>query len=415
MAENIIFHIDVNSAFLSWEAAYRKEEYEKVLANCEDPDNIPEYVDILKLPAVIGGDEERRHGIVLAKSPLAKSYGVVTGEALMTARKKCPGMIVIPSNFRIYEKYSAEFITLLKEYAPIVDQYSIDEAFCDMTGTTTLYGDMVKFANKLKDTIYERLGFTVNIGISTNRLLAKMASDFKKPNLVHTLYPEEIPKKMWPLPVEDLFFVGHSSALKLHSLGIKTIGDLANTDKKIISYHLKKHGEQIWEYANGGDLSMDTDHKNAVSKGYGNSTTLPYDVTDSTTAKLFILALCESVGARIRYDKANISVISVQITDCNFTNTSRQISLSSPTDITEKIYEHACKLFDQLWDGSPIRLIGVSTSKATFEANYQLDLFDNGETEKLKKLNSAIDSIRTKYGSDKLKRATLIDIDIKRK
>ncbi|MBE5940166.1 MAG: DNA polymerase IV [Lachnospiraceae bacterium] len=407
MAEKIIFHIDVNSAYLSWEAADRKVRY--------DSGDLSEYVDILTIPAIIGGNEELRHGIVLAKSPLAKSYGIQTGEAIMTARKKCPSIMVIPPNFKIYDEYSRRFIKLLEEYAPVVEQFSIDEAFCDMTGTEKLYGNPVKFAEKLKNMIYEQLGFTVNIGVSTNKLLAKMASDFKKPNLVHTLFPEEIPAKMWPLPVDDLFFVGHSSAVRLHSMGIHTIGELAKADKNLIVSHLKKHGETIWNYANGNDLDIVTDHKNAQNKGYGNSTTLPYDVTDRETAKQFILALCESVGARLRYDKVCISVISVQIVDNDFNNSSKQISLTSPTDITEKIYDHACTLFDKLWNGTPIRLLGVSTSKATTDATYQLDLFDNGETEKLKKLNAAIDSIRTKYGSDKVKRATLMDVNIKRK
>ena len=189
---HIIYHIDVNSAFLSWTAVKRLR------------DN-PEALDIRTIPAVIGGDEKKRHGIVLAKSVPAKAYGIQTGEPLVQTRKKCPDILIVPPDFATYVSMSEQLMNFLKQTAPVVEQYSIDEAFCDMTGTGLLYGDPVAFAHQLKDDILNRFGFTVNIGISTNKLLAKMASDFKKPNLVHTLFPEEIPKKMWPLCWRTVF------------------------------------------------------------------------------------------------------------------------------------------------------------------------------------------------------------------
>lgn len=277
MASPIIYHIDVNSAFLSWEATKQLSE------NADAP-------DIRTFPSVIGGNEEMRHGIVLAKSPSAKKYGIVTGEPLIQARRKCPDLKVYPPNFSLYVERSKEFLALLERYAPSIEAYSIDEAFCDMTGTTGLYGDPVAFAHTLKDTIENELHFTVNIGVSSNRLLAKMASDFEKPNKVHTLFPDEIATKFWPLPIENLFFVGKSTAKKLRSLGITTIGELAQSNHDMIVSVFKSHGDTIWNYANGIE-STELTHATPANKGYGNSTTIHFDVTDSATAKHVLLSL----------------------------------------------------------------------------------------------------------------------------
>lgn len=397
MPTPLIFHVDVNSAFLSWEAAHRLKLD-------------PSAEDLRLINAVIGGDEEQRHGIVLAKSPSAKKYGVQTGEPLAHARKKCPNLVIVPPNHALYVEYSKRFIAILEEVAPTIEQCSIDEAFCDMTGTTKLYGDPVAFANKLKDRIYSELGFTVNIGISTNKLLAKMASDFKKPNLVHTLFPEEIPTKLWPLPLEDLFGIGKSTAKRLHSLGFRTIGDLAHGNKQYLISNFKSQGEYIWNSANG-IASADLTYIPPANKGYGNSVTLPYDVTDTDTANRILLSLCETVGARVRADNAYISVVQVQITDCEFNHHSRQMSLPSTTNVTEKIYSCAKKLFAECWDHTPIRLLGVSTSKASSESYEQYNLFDQDKFEKLSKLNSAIDQIRSRYGDNSIKRACFVEND----
>ena len=397
MAEKVIYHIDVNSAFLSWQA-------------CHQLQNNPDATDLRTIPSVIGGSEESRHGIVLAKSVPAKAYHIQTGEPLVSARKKCPGLTVASPNFPVYVEYSNAFIATLKKHSPIVEQYSIDEAFCDMTGMEILHGDPVVFARKLADEIRDTLGFTVNVGVSNNKLLAKMASDFTKPDRVHTLFPEEIPDKLWVLPIEDLFYVGKSSAKKLRTLGIKTIGDLAHSDVNIIKSHLKKHGEVIWNYANGIDTDILKERPEA-NKGYGNSVTTHFDVTDRDTAHKIILSLCETVGARLRAGHAYISVVSVSIVTHEFQHMSRQTTLSSSTDITEEIYETALKLFDDLWDKTPLRLLGVSTSHASSEKYEQYNLFDMDKYEKLSKLNTAIDSIRDRYGEDSVKRACFINSD----
>ena len=397
MPQPLIYHIDVNSAFLSWEAAELLRQ---------DPDA----PDIRSFPSVIGGSEKTRHGIVLAKSPSAAALGVCTGEPLAQARRKCPDLKIYAPHYSIYVERSRQFMALLKEYAPSVDTYSIDEAFCDMTGTSSLYGNPVDFAHRLKDEIHTRLGFTVNIGISSTRLLAKTASDFEKPDKVHTLFPSEMEEKFWPLPIEDLFFVGKSTALRLRSLGITTIGQLAKSDHAMILSVFKSHGDTIWNYANGIE-STPLSHNDAASKGFGNSLTLQYDVTDTAVAKHVLLSLCETVGARIRAAGAYVSVVQVQIVDNDFRHTSRQVTLASSTNVTEKLYTCACELFDELWDHRPIRLLGVSTGKATQEHYEQYDLFDMQKNEKLSRLNVAVDAIRSRYGEDSIKRACFIEAD----
>lgn len=395
MAKPVIFHIDVNSAFLSWEAHHRLH-------------TLGETVDLRDIPAIIGGDREARHGIVLAKSTLAKQCGVTTGEPIVKALQKCPGLYIAKPNFSLYVERSRAFMDLLRRYAPVVEQFSIDEAFCDMTGTEGLYGDLVAFAHKIKDEIREELGFTVNVGISVNRLLAKTASDFKKPDLVHTLFPEELPAKFWPLPVGDLLYVGRSTAERLRSLGIRTIGDLAHTDREILISHFKKQGIFLHDAANGIDTAILRDEPDAA-KSYGNSTTLPTDVTNGAEAERVLLALCEKVGARIRKDRAYVSMVSVTIKDTELKSRSRQGQLAAPDNTTEQLYFTARRLFYELWDGSPIRLLGVSTGHVTSDDCFQFDLFDTGRREKLSKLNAAVDEIRTKYGSSALKRACFLE------
>ncbi|WP_434309309.1 DNA polymerase Y family protein [Hominifimenecus sp. rT4P-3] len=396
MRQRTIFHVDVNSAFLSWKAVHQIQEQGSL-------------VDLREIPSAVGGDEEKRHGIVLAKSIPAKRYGVRTGEPLVHARQKCPELVVVPPDFPLYVRYSKAFIDILLRFAPIVEQVSIDEAFCDMTGTERLYGPPAAFAVHLKDTIHKELGFTVNIGVSSNKLLAKMASDFEKPDKVHTLFPEEIQEKMWPLPVGRLYFVGESAEKKLKSLGIHTIGDLAVTDLSILRSHLKKHGETIWHYANGMD---DTPvlAEPEETKCYGNSTTISHDVTRAEEAKQILLSLTETVAARLRADQKKAARVSISIVSSNFINTSHQATLDSPTDVTSELYAEVCSLFDQLWEQQPIRLLSVQTSRLCQEEIHQFSLFDNPEKrEKLAKLDNAVDQIRSKFGEDAVKRACFLD------
>ena len=394
--DRVIFHIDVNNAFLSWEAVYRLEQ------GIAGP-------DLRTIACAVGGDIEKRHGVILAKSPEAKKYKVQTGEPITDALKKCPNLLIIPPTHDIYPKYSKAFVDILHKYSDKVEQVSVDEAFMDMTGMEKLFGEPLVVAERIKSEIYDTLGFTVNVGISSCKILAKMASDFQKPNKIHTLFPNEIQSKMWPLPVGDLFSVGKASVKKLNSMGILTIGDLANTDPEILKGHLKKHGECIWRFANGYD-DTPVEPVPAENKGYGNSTTLPADVTEAAEAKKILLSLSEKVGRRLREDEARIEVVSVGIRFFDLSNISHQMVLTSPTNITAEIHNAACKLFDEMWDGTLIRLLAVQTGRVTHgEGNRQMSLFDNTDYEKLEKLDKAIDDIRKKFGSDAVCRAAFVE------
>lgn len=398
MDDRVIFHIDVNSAFLSWEAVHRLQD-------------LGEELDLRTIPSAVGGDMSKRHGVILAKSIPAKKYNVRTGEPIVDALRKCPNLTLVSPNRELYARNSAAFMEILRRYSDTVEQYSIDEAFADMTGTEGLFGSPIEAAHRLKDEIRDTLGFTVNVGISSNKLLAKMAGDFEKPDKVHTLFPDEIQEKLWPLPVGELFSVGGASEQKLKRLGIMTIGDLAQADLGTLQATLKKHGEAIWNYANGRDFSL-VEAERADNKGYGNSVTLSYDVTRAEEAKQVLLSLAETVGRRLRRDGAWIEVVSVTLRFFDLTNASHQCVLEHATNITDEIYQAACRLFDEFWDRTPIRLIGIQTGKVTKEGdNRQLSLFDDTDYEKLERLDRAMDSIREKFGADAVRRASFLQKD----
>ncbi len=317
--------------------------------------------------------------------------------------------MLVPSRHGIYREYSRAFISILERYSDRIEQCSIDECFVDMTGTEKLFGAPVESATRIKDEIYRELGFTVNVGISTNKLLAKMASDFRKPDLVHTLFPHEIPDKMWKLPVGELFLVGKSTERTLHTLGIHTIGELAHTDPQILRGALKKQGEAVWKFANGEGASI-IEPEPADNKSYGNATTIAFDVTDESTANMVLMSLAETVGRRLRSDAAKAEVVTVNIRYSDLSRVSHQCELPHATNITNEIYSAACRLFEELWDGRPVRLLGIQTSHIRQAGDgRQLSLFDDGRYEKLEKLDRAMDSIREKYGSDAVKRASFLN------
>ncbi len=390
--ENIVFHIDVNAAFLSWEAVYRLAHRGGKL-------------DLRKIPSAVGGDIALRHGIILAKSIPAGRYGITTGETIPEARRKCPDLVLVPPHYNLYEKCSAAFMEILREYSDVVEQYSIDEAFVDMRASCHLFGPPEETAAQIKDRIREELGFTVNVGISDNRLLAKMASDFRKPDRVHTLYPREIETKMWPLPVSDLFFVGRVATDKLRSMGIRTIGELAKAEPDWLKSTLKKQGELIRQFANGMDCSPVLE-KPVENKGYGNSTTTPFDVADAETADRVLLALSETVGSRLRADRVQAGVISAGVRYTDMSYASHQRKLHNPTNLTWEIYKTARRLFRELWDGRPLRHLGVHTGGIDGTGfGRQLSVFDEIDYEKLSKVDRTVDAIRGRFGADAVMRA----------
>ena len=398
MKNRLIFHIDVNSAFLSWESVYRLSR---------DPDAL----DLRTIPSAVGGDAASRHGIILAKSTPAKRFGVTTGEPLTQALKKCPQLTVVPSRFDYYIQCSRNMMALLSDYTPDSEKFSIDETFLDMTSTIHLFGTPMDTANQIRNRIRDELGFTVNVGISSNKLLAKMATDFEKPDKCHTLFPEEVPAKMWPLPIRELFMVGESAQKKLERMGLYTIGQVAACDLSILKAQLgEKYAQTLHQYANGIDNSP-VAPKEAASKGCGNSITLSRDVSDYDTACHVLLSLCETVGARLRASGMRCQNVCVELKDWKFRTHSHQANLKEPTDSTAVLYETSCRLLKEFWDLTPVRLIGVRGGKLLEEEYSQLSLFSDPVMEKKKEMEKTVDAIRSKFGTDSIRRASFLTND----
>ena len=393
----IIMHIDVNSAYLSWEAAYRLQHGAAL--------------DLRTIPSVVGGDEASRHGIVLAKSIPAKKYQVHTGEALYAVRQRCPGIVVIPPHYDLYMMASAGMLKLLGEYTPKIQVFSIDECFIDFSHMERLYSDPVDAAHLIKERIKNELGFTVNIGISSSKLLAKIAGDLEKPDKVHTLFPKEIPEKMWPLPVEDLYMVGRATAPKLHRLNIHTIGDLAHTDIDLLLRKFKSWGRLLWEFANGIEASGVGEDSIPV-KGIGNSTTISFDVDTREEAHRVLLSLTEMVCMRLRRGGFCAQLVAVSLRTNEFIHFGRQRKFAMATDCTADIYNYACILFDEIWRGQPIRHLGVRVSELCGSDYLQLSLLQPCN-EKKKRLDSAMDDIRIKYGASSVMRSCFIASGLK--
>ena len=395
MAERVIFHVDANSAFLSWTAAYKV----KVLG---------EEQDIRDIPSVVAGDKESRHSIILAKSTPAKKYGIQTGEPLFQALEKCPDLVVVQPDYELYVEASRHFVDMLRQFSPVVEQYSNDEAWVDMTGTERLWGSPRLAAEKMRLRIWEELGFTVNVGISSNKLLAKMAGDFEKPNKVHTLFPEEVEAKFWPLPVRDLFLVGAATERKLKQLGIYTIGELAHADVRILKKRLGKHGETIWHFANGRNADAVCPEP-AENKGYGNATTTAKDVITHEQAHQVLLGLCETVAMRMRKDGKCGSCVSVHLRTNEFQHYSHQAMLHGATNITGELFEAACRIFDEAWDGvTPLRQLGVQMTRLSNEPYQQFDFFSGlspVQYERKLRLDETVDALRDRFGEDIIRRA----------
>lgn len=396
--ERLIFHVDVNSAYLSWESVRRVKS------------GLP---DLRLIPSCIGGDPESRRGVVLAKSIPAKKYNIRTGEPISMALRKCPGLVIAKPDFKLYSECSRAFKEICRSYAPAVEEFSIDECFMDLTGTDVMYPDPIALAHEIKDKIRDELGFTVNIGIGRNKLCAKMASDFEKPDKIHTLFPDEISTKMWPLPVGDLLFIGGSSVKRLNDSQIRTIGELAHASPSLLKSVLgDKLSVQAWNYANGIDNSP-VRSEPEEAKGYSNSVTLEDDVKDMDAANSILLALADSVSAHMRSDGKKAYGVSVTIRYLDFKTRSHQRKLEHPIESTKDVYETAKHLLAELWkDRRPLRLLSIAlTSLTTEEAGEQLSLFgeESDKTRKKnEKLDKAVDALRNKFGSDIIQRGTVM-------
>ncbi len=396
--ERIILHIDVNNAFLSWSALlYLKDNY-----------------DLRKKYAVVGGDEDKRHGIVLAKSPLAKKLGIKTSETLYSARRKCPNLIVVPPNYKWYSQKSHELFELLYSYTPDIEIASIDECYLDYTKVKNLYGDVLEFAKKIQNQIYNELGFTVNIGIANNKLCAKMASDFTKPNKIHTLFSNEIKEKMWPLPIENLFGIGKSTSSKLRNLNINTIKDLATTNKDLSRY-FKNQASKMIMWANGIDDTL-VKSIQTKRKGIGNSTTTDHNLCYIEEVYPYLEAISDNIATQLRKEKKYALVVQVVLKDKYFKSYSHQKKLKNATNTTSVIYETSKELLKEMWNDEAIRLVGIRLDNLVENSNYQLSLFEQIKTvENNSKLDETIDEIKNKYGVNIIKRASLMENKITKK
>lgn len=399
--DRIIFHIDVNNAFLSWTAI--------------DLLNKGYKYDIRNSYAVIGGDEKARSGIVLAKSMPAKKLGIYTSETLYSARKKCRVLKVYPPNYKLYSEMSHKLFLLLSKYSPDIEIASIDECYMDYGKVKNMYGNPIEFAYKLKGEVKEKLGFTVNIGIANNKLCAKMASDFSKPDKVHTLFQHEIEQKMHPLKIDELFGVGKKTAPKFHELGIHTIGDLAKADIVFLTKYFKNQAVNYINMAKGIDNNPVISEE-SIPDSISNETTLNKDVSNKLELYQYLLALSESVGIRVRKQKKYASVIAVILKDRYFKRRTHQKKLMNPTNITNEIYNFSKEVFDEMWDGEPIRLIGIRLDGLTDNSYFQTSLFeDSTNREKQEQIDIVIDNLKERYGYKIIKKAGLIDNKIRHK
>jgi Nucleotidyltransferase/DNA polymerase involved in DNA repair len=364
--DRVIFHIDVNSAFVSWTAV-------KILREGGP--------DMRLVPSVVSGDPSDRRSIVTAASMPAKKLGVKTATPVSMALRTCPDLVILRGDWGWYKECSQGFISICREYSPVLQQFSIDECFIDMT--FRLAGrDPVAVATELKDRVRTELGFTVNVGVGSNKLLAKMASDFEKPDKVHTLWLDEVREKMWPLPVRDLLWVGKKTEQRLLAYGIRTIGDLAAMpDASLARLVGRKFADQLHESANGVDDSpVDTEEWEA--KSYSAERTFPKDLSDPKDIDRAFFNVACIVAHRIRKHGIRASCVSMFIKYKDFSVAQKQRQLSAPTDVTALILNEVRGMFTEIWDGAtPLRQVGIGLSRLTRDTDAQLSLFEDPKLE----------------------------------
>lgn len=390
-----IFHIDVNSAYLSWSASQLLEDGGSI--------------DLREIPSVVGGDPLTRHGIVLAKSIPAKKYNIKTGESLYQTRQKCSNLMVAPPDYALYMRCSDALYRLLFNYSPLIQRYSVDECFLAIESQHFSMSDAYQLGEKIKKDVQNKLGFTVNVGLSNNKLLAKMASNLQKPNYFHTMFPEEIPNKLWPLPVKALFMVGSATNKKLKKMNIQTIGQLAKTDSDLLYRRFKSHGLLIHSYANGCDHSVVRPNKHLAQKSISNTTTTSFDVCTKEEAYLVLLALCERASYRLREINQRTSVLAISLKNTEFIRYSHQKKQAIPLDETMAIFKGICHLFDTCWRHEPLRHLGVHLEALISNDFYQISFLDPKDRAKMQSLDQTIDLLRYKYGETSLIRSCFLE------
>lgn len=391
MGDRVILHSDINCCYASIELLYHPELRGK--------------------PVAVGGDPAARHGIVLTSDYVAKKQGVKTGMALWQAKQVCPEITFLPPRMELYLRYSRMAHEIYAEYTDLQEPYGIDESWLDVTASTMIKGDGYKIAREISNRMKSELGITVSIGVSFNKIFAKLGSDYKKPDAITTMYREEFKKKAWPLPAADLLYVGKSTASKLKKIGIRTIGDIANTEEKWLNQYLGKMGSVLWSFANGYDNSPVRKENTSVPvKSIGNSTTTPRDLKTDEEVKIVLYALTESVAERMRENRVRCRTVEIYIRDSELHSCSKQVKLKNATNITKEIADAGFQLFRESyqWEKT-IRSVGIrGTDLIRGEEWEQLELFQNARfRDKRRKMDATVDEIRKKFGFYSIQRGIM--------
>ncbi|RBP66649.1 DNA polymerase-4 [Alkalibaculum bacchi] len=400
MQNKVVFLVDMNAFFISCETTRHPQIIEK--------------------PAAVAGDPKNRTGIILTANYEARKYGVRTAMQVHEARKLCPQIVLIAPDHSFYRQKSHEVMNVLMEYTPIIEQNSVDEAWLDMTGSERIFGQPLEVAKTIMSHINEECGLWCSIGISENKFLSKMASDMKKPQGITELWQKDIKKKLWPLPVRKMYGIGNQTAKKLQSIGIFTIGDIAQYSRESLYKKFGKIGSQVYLLANGIDSSPVVSHNHDDVKSIGRSVTLSKDINNVEDAKLVLMKLADEVGIQARKQNKKGRTIQIIIKYSNFQTITRQKTIE-PTNLTTIIYDTGIELLHKYWDPhKSVRLLGISLNNFDEKGHYeQISMFDlpkanvpKDNLEKTAKLEKALDAIREKYGSSTINRASLLDKNI---
>lgn len=390
--EKCILHCDLNNFYASVECLYRPELKEKPVAVC--------------------GSQAERHGIVLAKNQIAKKLGIKTGETIGDAKNKCPNLIILPPDFSKYMRFSKYAKEIYSSYTDLVESFGIDECWLDITESTRLFGTGINIAEEIRKKIKEELGITVSIGVSFNKIFAKLGSDMKKPDAITVIKKDNYQHKVWNLPVQELLYVGRSTHHKLNKMSIFTIGDLAQSSPEFLQRQLGKWGYTLWSFANGYDTSpVSSNDFSSPIKSVGNSLTSPRDLKNNSDARMLLQVLSESVSERLRRYGLKGKTIQISIRDKNLYSFDRQEKLDEPTYITREIVQSAYSLFKKSWNwNSYIRSLGVRVTDIEFDSSFsQLSLFqDEIKLYKQEQLEKSIDKIRERFGHYSVQRALMI-------
>ena len=392
MAERVILHCDLNSFFASVELLDK-----------------PTLRDV---PVAVCGDPKSRHGIILAKNEPAKKMGVKTAETLWQARKKCPALVLLPPHHRLYEEYSRRVNEIYDRFTDLVEPFGIDESWLDVTGSLHLFGgDGKALADRIRATIREETGLTVSVGVSFNKVFAKLGSDLHKPDATTLITPQNYQKKIWPLPAEELLFIGRSTARRLHEYGLRTIGDIARSGPDTLHTLLGKNGDLLYQYASGRDdapvLSL---LRESDVKSISNSTTPAFDITDEADARRILYLLCDSVAERMREQELRCRTVAVWLRDTNLVSWERQMQLPAASDLAAELVHASLILLHQGWDmRRPLRSLGVrGCDLVSSRADTQLTVLPDRRTLRQAALETAIDGIHARFGRASLRRCVML-------